>query len=139
MIYSQTVKQASAFCSLEKMKLFAAEACEHLFDEDEQLTVRHKREFHHRSKINNIIDYKYPHKKHHTVAVRRSSYPRGGYLKVSHSHFEHLSSLNIYPMYKSHLLNKKHHEEDRPKRDTSTSIGLSYCCYNKCDADFFCQ
>ncbi|XP_055845461.1 uncharacterized protein LOC129911630 [Episyrphus balteatus] len=135
--YSHFVKETSAFCSLEKMKTFAVEACEHLFANDEPLTIRHKREFHHRSKSNEL-ENGYHHKKHHTYAVRRSSYPRGGYLKVAQSHFEHLSRLSIFPMYKSHV-NKKHFDEDRHKRDASALVGLPYCCYNKCDEDFFCR
>lgn len=133
--YTHCVEKVDGFCSLEKMKEFAVEACEHLFPNDEPPSSRYKREYHHRSKSNKF-EFE---DKTHMLAVRRSTFPNGGYLKVAQTHIKHLSKLNIFPMYKRYF-NKKHHDGDRHKREAYNSgILLPYCCYKDCGNDFFCR
>jgi len=76
------------------------------------------------------------HNKHHHI--RRSSYPMGGYLKVTLEHFNRLSEMEIFPRYKP---NNPHHEKkQRFKRDHSSRSynNIPYCCFNQCEEEFFC-
>lgn len=72
--------------------------------------------------------------------VRRSIYPHGGYLKMSGDHYAKLSNLDVSPRYKAKKLKHLQQKEKKVRyaRDTSYSNNISYCCYNRCDEDFFC-
>ncbi|XP_067644326.1 uncharacterized protein Ilp8 isoform X2 [Eurosta solidaginis] len=117
------------------MKKFAMEACEHLFMQDEG---RARRSLPMEYEYNNNMQHnEYPkfNDKHHYVS--RSLYPRGGYLKVGQEHFEILSHIDVIPRYKP---KKLHHDKKvRYKREHPLSYNnIPYCCYNKCEEDFFC-
>ncbi|BFF99295.1 uncharacterized protein DMAD_07233 [Drosophila madeirensis] len=123
------------YCSLEKMKKFAMEACEHLFQQDEA-GRRDKRSIEYSHHHLNRLGYGKLSDKHHFLS--RSSYPTGGYLKVNREHFRRLSDLDVVPRYKP---KKVHHDKKgRFKRDhSSTSYNnIPYCCFNHCDEEFFC-
>ncbi|XP_030386097.1 uncharacterized protein LOC115632941 [Scaptodrosophila lebanonensis] len=124
---------ARGFCSLEKMKKFAMEACEHLFQQDEGREKRSIEYNHHQ--INRLGHGKLFNKHHY---IHRSIYPEGGYLKVNKDHYRRLSELDVVPRYKP---KKLHHEKkERFKRDHSTSSynNIPYCCFNHCEENFFC-
>ncbi|XP_005183237.1 uncharacterized protein LOC101897048 [Musca domestica] len=121
------------YCSLDRMKKLAMEACEHLF---EAYDVRERRSIDHGHMDNNAeyeptSSFRY---------VRRSSYPQGGYLKVGIDHYRKLSTLDINPRYKAKKVwQMQHGEKLRFKRnEDSYGSSISYCCFHKCDEDFFC-
>ncbi|EDV52001.2 uncharacterized protein LOC6543904 [Drosophila erecta] len=126
---------SGSFCSLERMKKFAMEACEHLFQADEGARRdRRSIEYAHHH-LNRVGSGKSVHKHHY---ISRSSYPMGGYLKVTRDHFNRLSELDIFPRYKPI---KPHHEKkNRFKRDHSNRSynNIPYCCLNQCEEEFFC-
>lgn len=76
------------------------------------------------------------HKNHHCVV--RSTYPKGGYLKVNKRHYHRLMNLDVMPRYKP----KMHGDKMRIKRDHSGKNyeynNISYCCFHLCDEEFFC-
>lgn len=77
------------------------------------------------------------------VHITRSSYPRGGYLKVNRVHYTHLSHLDVTPRYKPTKLNHLKHEMSlRNKREDKDfyrySNNIAFCCFNKCEEEFFC-
>ncbi|KAH8366094.1 hypothetical protein KR093_008993 [Drosophila rubida] len=121
------------YCSLEKMKTFAREACERLFQQDEGRERRSIGYNHHRHA--NELSHAKSHKHEHFIG--RSSFPKGGYLKVSKAHYNRLVNLDVKPRYKP----RKHPEmKSRFRRDNSIQAykGISYCCYHQCDEEFFC-
>ncbi|XP_073840312.1 insulin-like peptide 8 isoform X2 [Musca autumnalis] len=124
---------AANYCSLDRMKKLAMEACEHLF---EAYDVRERRSIANEHTLNNADSES--NKAYHYV--RRSNYPQGGYLKVGLNHYRKLSKLDIIPRYKAKKVWQLHHDEKlRFKRnEESYSNSISYCCFNKCDEDFFC-
>ncbi|XP_036671805.1 uncharacterized protein Ilp8 [Drosophila suzukii] len=125
---------SSGYCSLERMKKFAMEACEHLFQQDEGAR-RERRSVENHHHLNRLGHGKTHNKHHH---IRRSSYPMGGYLKVTLEHFNRLSEMEIFPRYKP---NNPHHEKkQRFKRDHSSRSynNIPYCCFNQCEEEFFC-
>ncbi|XP_054735477.1 uncharacterized protein LOC129242704 [Anastrepha obliqua] len=128
------VAKVNAYCSLEKMKKFAMEACEHLFMQDE---AREKRSLPMPYEHNFIHHNEYPKLNDKRHYISRSLYPRGGYLKVGQEHYQILSQIDVVPRYKP---KKLHHEKkDRYKREHAASYNnIPYCCYNKCEEDFFC-
>ncbi|XP_023164736.2 uncharacterized protein LOC111595310 [Drosophila hydei] len=126
------LSETRAYCSLDKMRAFAMEACERLFQQDEP---RERRSIgyneHHKNKLSpGKMDKRTPH------GIRRSTYPDGGYLMVSSAHYHRLIHLDILPRYKPH----KHRQDKRHKRDSSYGgrNNISYCCINRCNEDFFC-
>lgn len=128
---------AAAYCSLERMKKFAIEACEHLFIQED---AREKRSIDNRHNILYNNGFAPVYKKKHLIA--RSIYPHGGYLKVNGEHFHRLSKIDVVPKYKKSHMDK----HERFKRahfvaqrfDDERYDNISYCCYNKCEEDFFC-
>lgn len=68
----------------------------------------------------------------------RSTYPKGGYLKVNKKHYHRLMNLDVMPRYKP----KMHGDKMRIKRDHSGKNyeynNISYCCFHLCDEEFFC-
>ncbi|CAD7006671.1 uncharacterized protein LOC101461861 [Ceratitis capitata] len=127
------VAKSNAYCSLERMKKFAMEACEHLFMQDEG---REKRSLPMPYEHNYLHHNEYPKHNDKSHFISRSSFPRGGYLKVGQEHFQILSKVDVFPRYKP----KKHHDKkERYKREHALSYNnIPYCCYNKCEEDFFC-
>ncbi|TDG44351.1 hypothetical protein AWZ03_009241 [Drosophila navojoa] len=126
------LSETRAYCSLDKMKAFAMEACERLFQKDEPRERRSiDSSWHHKNKLSHgKMDKKTPH------GVKRSSFPTGGYLKVSSDHYHRLIHLDVLPRYKP----LKHNQDKRHKRDSSDKRynNISYCCFNRCNEDFFC-
>uniref|UniRef100_A0A1I8PZ55 Insulin-like domain-containing protein n=1 Tax=Stomoxys calcitrans TaxID=35570 RepID=A0A1I8PZ55_STOCA len=124
----------ATYCSLDRMKKLAMEACEHLF---ETFDVRERRSIDHEHGVNSVETSARERFYHY---VRRSSYPQGGYLKMGLNHYRKLSQLDISPRYKAKKLSQLQQEEKmRFKRnEESYSNSISYCCYHKCDEDFFC-
>ncbi|EDW68702.1 uncharacterized protein Ilp8 [Drosophila virilis] len=122
-----------AHCSLDTMKAFAMEACERLFQRDEG---RERRSIDYGDHHANKVSHEKMHKGQHYVG--RSSYPHGGYLKVSEQHFHRLIGMDVLPRYKP----RKQHQlkKLRPKRNSSAKnySNISYCCYHQCNDDFFC-
>ncbi|XP_075163424.1 insulin-like peptide 8 [Haematobia irritans] len=127
-------RSTASYCSLDRMKKLAMEACEHLF---ETFDMRERRSINHGHNVNSA-DNSESEKFYHYV--RRSTYPQGGYLKMGLNHYRRLSQLDISPRYKAKKLSQLHHDEKfRFKRnEESYSNSISYCCYHKCDEDFFC-
>ncbi|EDW33090.1 GL16065 [Drosophila persimilis] len=128
-------ESSGSFCSMEKMKTVAMEACEHLFQQDEAAR-RDKRSIEYSHHHLNRLGYGKLHDKHHYIT--RSNYPMGGYLKVNRDHYRRLSELDVVPRYKP---KKIHHEKkERFKRDHASSSynNISYCCLNSCNEEFFC-
>ncbi|KAH8319400.1 hypothetical protein KR067_007259, partial [Drosophila pandora] len=124
-----------SYCSLERMKKYAMEACEHLFMQDEAAR-RDRRSIDYPHHHMNRLGYGKIHDKHHYIS--RSNYPPGGYLKVSQEHFHQLSELDVFPRYKPR---KPHHDKkQRYKRDHASSSynNIPYCCFNQCEEEFFC-
>ncbi|XP_011201638.2 uncharacterized protein LOC105225032 isoform X1 [Bactrocera dorsalis] len=126
--------KSHAYCSLEKMKMFAMEACEHLFQQDEG---REKRSLALPYEHNYIHHNEYPKLNDKRHFISRSLYPHGGYLKVGQEHFKILSKVDVFPRYKPKKLH--HDKKERYKREHALSYNnIPYCCYNKCEEDFFC-
>ncbi|XP_037939365.1 uncharacterized protein LOC119672898 [Teleopsis dalmanni] len=130
------VTETEAHCSLDDMRRYAMEACEHLFLLDEG--ARDKRSLKindHMNLIDDELEYpKYYYDKRHYIS--RSIYPKGGYLKVGREHFHKLSLANVVPKYKPKKIHDRNH---RFKREHSHSYNnIPYCCYNRCEEDFFC-
>lgn len=78
------------------------------------------------------------------VNISRGNYPFGGYLKVGQEHYNRLSLLDVSPRYKAKKFNHIMHEKKmRSKREENNfhyfSNNISYCCYHKCEEDFFCD
>ncbi|KAM8710736.1 hypothetical protein ACLKA7_017372 [Drosophila subpalustris] len=136
------LQETHGYCSLEKMKTFAREACERLFQQDEgrerrSLDYNHRHHHHHHHHNANELSPGKSHKNEHFIG--RSSFPKGGYLKVSKTHYHQLMSLDVRPRYKPRK-NSLDSMKYRYKRDNSNKIykNISYCCYNDCDEEFFC-
>ncbi|KAH8395350.1 hypothetical protein KR222_010542, partial [Zaprionus bogoriensis] len=128
------LSEAHGHCSLEKMKTFAREACERLFQQDEP---REKRSIDNaQNHINTYVTHEKVHKNQHFIG--RSTYPKGGYLKVSTQHYHRLMNLDVMPRYKPTKPNKG--TKMRFKRDHSGKHynNISYCCFHLCDEEFFC-
>ncbi|XP_017028519.1 uncharacterized protein Ilp8 [Drosophila kikkawai] len=135
LVDSSSGSASSSYCSLERMKKFAMEACEHLFQQDESAR-RDRRSIEYSHHHLNRLGYGKAYDKHHYLI--RSSFPMGGYLKVNREHFHRLSELDVVPRYKP---KKLHHEKkQRFKRDHSSSSynNIPYCCFNVCEEEFFC-
>ncbi|XP_017840779.1 uncharacterized protein LOC108598596 [Drosophila busckii] len=128
------LSEAQSYCSLDKMKKFAMEACEHLFQRDES---RAKRSVDYSQAHMNRLSYGKLHNKHHHHYIAKSTYPNGGYLKVTREHFNRLLELDVWPRYKP---KKPHHDKKREKREHPSSdySNISYCCYSECNEEFFC-
>lgn len=90
--------------------------------------------------------------------ICRSIYPPGGYLKVSFEHYQKLIRLDVFPKYKAKQTLQRE-KKRRHKRDDNTYYNgnndnnnnnndnsnnnnnidsIIYCCYHKCDEEFFC-
>ncbi|XP_065361961.1 uncharacterized protein Ilp8 [Calliphora vicina] len=130
---------SSTLCSLDRMKEFAMDACEHLF--------RFKTEVRERRSL----DYGFQRNHHyvpkqslkHFLNIKRSCYPLGGYLRVAQEHYNKLSLLDVSPRYKpkkiAHIMHEKKLRNKREDKDFHKySNNISYCCFNKCEEDFFC-
>ncbi|EDW79406.1 uncharacterized protein Dwil_GK20431 [Drosophila willistoni] len=130
------LQEAHSYCSLEKMKKFAMEACEHLFQQDE--ASRGKRSVDYKPHHLNRLGFGKLHDKHHYIS--RGNFPNGGYLKVNREHYHILSELDIIPRYKPRKFHHEKKERERYKRDHSASSynNIPYCCFNQCDEEFFC-
>uniref|UniRef100_A0A1A9W382 Uncharacterized protein n=1 Tax=Glossina brevipalpis TaxID=37001 RepID=A0A1A9W382_9MUSC len=144
----------ATYCSLDRMKMFAMEACEHLL-EFEDLQARETRSVFHGLKKNerngNFVSARY--RGDNRNYIRRSIYPQGGYLKVSFEHFQKLSRLDVFPKYKAkqnshHEIKRRHKRDDnnynignndnKNNNSNNNNNNITYCCYHTCDEEFFC-
>ncbi|KAI8117741.1 hypothetical protein FF38_06085 [Lucilia cuprina] len=135
-IYIFGFSKASA-CSLDRMREYAKQACEHLFDFDTEVRERRSLD------LKKNYDYLPRQPLKHFLNVRRSIYPPGGYLKVAPEHYDKLSILDVSPRYKSkkisHIMNEKKMRNKREgKNYLNHNNNIPYCCFHRCDAEFFC-
>uniref|UniRef100_A0A1A9Z2P2 Uncharacterized protein n=1 Tax=Glossina pallidipes TaxID=7398 RepID=A0A1A9Z2P2_GLOPL len=149
----------ATYCSLDSMRMFAMQACEHLFEFEDSPTRETRSLFHgHNQHMKNenydTSRYRSDNRNH----ICRSIYPPGGYLKVSFEHYQKLTRLDVFPKYKAKQTLQRE-KKRRHKRDDNTYYNgnndnnnnnndnsnnnnniesIIYCCYHKCDEEFFC-